>query len=166
LREAACFAGHEENFETARIAGNFVTAQRSGKILRCLKAGGEDDGVFDGEAGALAEVGADGMSGVAKDGDATNDPRKSGEAILNFCVDGAFGTGDEFGNGGVPAGKEFVEGVALGEIAGEKGIICGGIPVDAPRAETENAEATTVAVGFGEIAVVFEAELASVEIGM
>lgn len=75
LGEAAGFAGHKENFEAARIAGNFVAAQRAGKILLRLKAGGEDDGVFDGEAGALAEIGADGMSGVTEDGDATYDPR-------------------------------------------------------------------------------------------
>jgi hypothetical protein len=84
LGEAAGFAGHKENFEAARVAGNLVAAQSAGEILLCLKAGGEDNGVFNGEAGALAEIGADGMGGVAKDGDATNDPGEGGEAILNF----------------------------------------------------------------------------------
>jgi len=36
--------------------------------------------------------------------------------------------------------------------------------VDAARAEAENAEPRAATVGFGEIAVAFEAELASVEI--
>lgn len=84
MGEAAGFAGHEKNFEAARIAGNFVTSESAGEILLRLKAGREDNGVFNGEAGALAEIGADGMGGVAKDGDATNDPGKSGEAIVNF----------------------------------------------------------------------------------
>ena len=99
LGQAAGLAGHEEDFEAARIAGNFVAAQRAGKILLCLEAGGEDDGVFDGEASALAEVGADRMSGVAEDGHATYDPGKRGEAILNIGVDGVFSIGDEIGNG-------------------------------------------------------------------
>ena len=76
LGEAAGFAGHEEDFEAARIARNFVAAQRTGEILLRLKAGGEDDGVFDGEACALAKVGANRMGGVAEDGDATDDPGK------------------------------------------------------------------------------------------
>jgi len=46
-----------------------------------LEAGGEDDGVFDGEAGALAEVGADGVSGIAEDGDAADDPGKRCQAV-------------------------------------------------------------------------------------
>ena len=84
LGEAAGFAGHKENFEAPGIAGNFVAAQSTGEILLCLKSCGEDNGVFDGKAGALPESGADGMSGVAEDGDATDDPGESGEAILNF----------------------------------------------------------------------------------
>ena len=66
-------------------------AQSAREILLLLKAGGEDDGVFDGEAGALTEIGTDGMCGVTEDGDATDDPGKSGEAILNFCADRADG---------------------------------------------------------------------------
>jgi hypothetical protein len=84
LGEAAGFAGHEKDFEAAWIAGNFVTAESAGEILLCMKAGGKDDGVLDGEAGALSEIGADRMSCVAEDSDATDDPGKSGEAILNF----------------------------------------------------------------------------------
>ena len=84
LSEAACFARHEEDFEAARIARKFVAAEGAREVGVSLEAGGEDDGVFDGEAGPLAEIGADGMSGVAEDGDATYDPRESGEAILHF----------------------------------------------------------------------------------
>ena len=84
LGQAAGLARHKEDFEAARIAGNFIPAQRAGKIRLCLEAGGENDGVFNGEAGALAEVGADGMSGVTEDGDAADDPGKRGETILNF----------------------------------------------------------------------------------
>ena len=99
LGEATGLARHKKDFEAARIAGNFVTAQRTGKILLCLEAGGEDDGVFDGEARALAEVGADGVSGIAEDGDATYGPGESGEPVLNLGVDGVFGVGNEIGNG-------------------------------------------------------------------
>ena len=49
-----------------------------------LERSGEDDGVFDGEASALAEIGADGMSGVTENGDASDNPGKRGEAILNL----------------------------------------------------------------------------------
>lgn len=84
LGEAAGFARHEKNFETARIAGNLVAAQRAREIILCLKAGGEDDGIFDRQAGALAEIGADGMSGIAENGDAAYDPWKSGEAIQDL----------------------------------------------------------------------------------
>src|SRR5260221_3960902 len=66
----------------------------------------------------------------------------------------------------MPAGKKFLKGGSLGKITRQKGIVGGGIPVDAARAEAKNAEARAAAVGFGEIAVVFKAELASVEIGM
>jgi len=84
LGEAAGFAGHEENFETTGIAGMFVMTESPLQIGVRLEAGGEDDGVFNGKARALTEVGADGMSGVAEDGDATYNPGKSGEAVLNF----------------------------------------------------------------------------------
>ena len=84
LGDAAGFAGHKKNFEAARVAGNFIAAQGAGKILLRLKAGGEDDGVFDRQAGALTEIGADGMGGVAENGNATYDPGERGEAILNF----------------------------------------------------------------------------------
>jgi len=103
LSEAAGFAGHEENFEATRVAGMFVMAESALKIGMGLQAAGEDDGVFDREARALAEVRADGMSGVAEDGDAAGDPGKSGETVLNFCVDRVFGVGDEFRDGRVPA---------------------------------------------------------------
>jgi len=83
LSEAAGFARHDEDFEAARVAGDFVAAQRAREILLRLKACGEDDGIFDGKTGALAEIGADGMRGVAEDGDAPHDPGESGEAILN-----------------------------------------------------------------------------------
>ena len=127
-----------------------------------LKAGGEHDGVFDGEAGALAEVGADGMSSVAEDGDATDDPGKSGEAILDVCVDGAFGVGDEIGNGGVPAGEQFAQDCVFRYFRRTQGVVGDGVPVHASGAEAENAKAAAVAVGFGEITIVFEAELAKV----
>ena len=63
----------------------------------------------------------------------------------------------------MPSGKEFLQYGALGEIAGDQGIVGGGVPVDAARAEAENAEARAAAVRFGEITVVFEAELMRVE---
>ena len=94
LREAAGFARHEEDFKTTWVAGELVAAKGAPEVGASLQAGCEDDGVFDGQAGALAEVGADRVSGIAQDGDATNDPRKSGEAILNFCADCAFGVFD------------------------------------------------------------------------
>ena len=99
LGQAASLTRHKEDFEAARVAGNLVTAQRAGKVLLCLEAGGENDSVFDGEARALAEVGADRMSGVAENGDAAYDPGKSRQAVLNPGVDGVFRIGDEIGNG-------------------------------------------------------------------
>lgn len=87
LRESPCLAGHEEDFEAARVTGEFVAAQGPRQVGVRLKAGGEDDGVFDGEACSLAKVGADGVSGVAEDGDAPDDPGQGGEAVLNFGVD-------------------------------------------------------------------------------
>src|SRR5579864_4369707 len=113
LGEAAGFAGHEENFKAARIAGMFVAAKGAWEIWMSLQARGEDDGVFDGEAGTLAESGADGMSGVAEDGDAADDPGERGKAVLNFCADGAFGVFDEFGDGRMPGGKKFLQGGAF-----------------------------------------------------
>jgi len=164
LCDAAGFAGHKENFEAARIAGYFVTAQRAGEILLRLKAAGEDDGIFDGEAGALAEIGADGMRSVAEDGDATYNPRKSGEAILDTGVYDVFGVGDEIGDRRVPTGKKLLQGGALGEIVPAQRVVGHGIPVDAAGAKAQNAEASPAAVGFGEIAVMIEAESVGAEI--
>jgi len=72
-----------------------------------LEAGGEDDGVFDGEAGALAEVGADGVSGIAEDGDAADDPGKRCQAVLNFCADRVFGISMSSGIGACQPAKSF-----------------------------------------------------------
>ena len=127
-----------------------------------LEAGGEDDGVFDGEAGALAEVGADGVSGIAEDGDAADDPGKRCQAVLNFCADRVFGIFNELGNRSVPTGKKFLKGGSFGHIGRTQRVIGGGVPVDAPWAKTQNAEAAAVAVGFGEVAVVLEAEVEGV----
>ena len=126
-----------------------------------LQAGGEDDGVFDGEAGALTEIGTDGMCGVTEDGDAPDDPGKSGEAILNFCADRAYGAFDELRNRIMPTGKKLAKGVVVGQVWRTQGIVGDGIPVDASGAEAQNAEAAAMAVGFGKIAVVLEAEVAS-----
>ena len=63
----------------------------------------------------------------------------------------------------MPSGKEFLQYGALGEVAGDQGVVGGGVPMDAARAKAENAEACAAAVGFGEIAVVFQAELMGVE---
>ena len=148
LSEAAGFAGHEEDFQAARITGNFIAAQSTGKILLRLKAGGEDDGVFDGEAGTLSEIGADGMGGVAEDGNAADDPGKSGEAILNFCADRAYRGFDELGNRIMPTGKKLAKGVVVGQVWRTQGIVGDGIPVNASGAEAQNAEAAAMAVGF------------------
>ena len=126
-----------------------------------LEAGGEDDGVFDGEAGALAEVGADGVSGIAEDGDAADDPGKRCQAVLNFCADRVFGIFNELGNRSVPTGKKFLKGGSFRHIGRTQRVVGGGVPVDAAWAKTQNAEAAAVAVGFGEVAVVLEAEMAS-----
>jgi hypothetical protein len=106
LSEAASFARHEENLQATRVAGEFVTAEGGPEIWVCLKAGGEDDSIFDSEASALAEVRADGMGSVTQDRNPTDNPGKSREPILNACADRAFGVFDEFGNRGVPAGEE------------------------------------------------------------
>lgn len=76
LSEAAGFARHEKQLETARVSGDFVAAECAREVGVGLKRGCQDDGVFDGEACALAEVGADGMCRVAEDGYATDDPGK------------------------------------------------------------------------------------------
>ena len=94
LGEAAGFAGHEEDFKAARIACEFVAAKGARETGVRLERSGEDYGIFDGEAGSLAKIGADGMSGIAEDGDAANDPGEGGEAVLNFGGDGVFGVGD------------------------------------------------------------------------
>ena len=105
LREAAGFARHEEDFETTRVAGDFVAAKGAPEVGVSLQAGREDDGVFDGEARALAEVRADGVSGVAENRDTPDHPGKRGEAILNFCADCGFSVLDELRYGSVPAGE-------------------------------------------------------------
>ena len=161
LSETARFARHEKDFEAAWIAGEFVAAEGAGKIGVILERGGQDDGVFDGEAGALAEVGADRVSGIAEDGDAADDPRKRCQAILNFCADRALGVFDEFGNRSVPAGEKFLQCGGFGDIRRTQRVVGGGVPVDTAGAEAQDAEAATVAVGFGEVAVVLEAEMAS-----
>ncbi len=116
LSEAAGFPRHEKDFEAAWIAGELVAAEGAGKIGVILERGGQDDGVFDSETGALAEVGADRVSGIAEDGDAADDPRKRCQAILNFCADRALGVFDEFGNRSVPAGEKFLKCDGFGHI--------------------------------------------------
>jgi len=76
LSEAAGFARHEKQLETARVSGDFVAAEGARQVGVSLERGSQDDGVFDGEACSLAKVGADGMGGVAEDGYATDDPGK------------------------------------------------------------------------------------------
>ena len=159
LGESAGFAGHEENFEAAQIAGVFVAAEGTREIGIGLKAGSEDDGIFNGEAGALAEVGADGMSGVAEDGDTADDPGKGGEAVLNFRADRVICAGNEFGDRSVPAGEKSLKSGGLGYAVRDKRVVGGGVPVDATGAEAKNADAGAAAIGFGEIAVVLEAEM-------
>ena len=105
LGEAAGFARHEEDFETTRVAGDFVAAKGAPEVGVSLQAGREDDGVFDGEARALAEVRADGVSGVAENRDAPDHPGKRGETILNLCADCGFSELDELRYGSVPAGE-------------------------------------------------------------
>jgi len=161
LGEAAGFARHEEDFETTRVSGDLVAAKSAAEIGVILETGGEDDGVFDGQTGALTEIGADGMSSVAEDGNATDNPGKGCHAVLNFCADRAFGVFDEFRDGSVPAGKEFAQGIAFGHIGRTQGVVGSGVPVDAPGAEAQDAEAPAVAVGFGKVAVLLEAEVAS-----
>jgi len=166
LGESAGFAGHEEDFQAARIAGNFIATQRAREILLRLKTGGEDDGVFDGEAGALSEIGADGMGGVTEDGDSADYPGKSGEAILNSCADRAHRGFDELRNRIMPTGKKLAKGVVVGQVWRAQGIVGDGIPVDASGAEAQNAEAAAMAVGFGKITVVLEAEVPSLVFGV
>ena len=76
LGEAAGFARHKQQLETARISGDFVATKGAWEVGDGLEAGGEDDGVFDGQASALTEIGTDGMSGVSENGDASDDPGK------------------------------------------------------------------------------------------
>lgn len=166
LREAAGLARHEENFETTRVSGKFVAAQGARQIGVGLETSGEDNGVFDGEAGALAEIGADGMSGVAENGDSSHNPGKRGEAVLNVRLNDAFGVFDELWNRSVPAGEECLEGDALGEKVREQGVIGCGVPVNASGAEAENAEASATAVGLGKVAVALEAKLGSIAFGI
>jgi hypothetical protein len=166
LREAAGLARHEENFETTRVSGKFVAAQGARQIGVGLETSGEDHGVFDGEAGALAEIGADGMSGVAENGDSSHNPGKRGEAVLNVRLNDVFGVFDEIWNRSVPAGEECLEGDALGENVRGQGVIGCGVPVDATGAEAENAEAPATAVGFGKVAVVLEAKVGNVAFGI
>jgi len=166
LGEAAGLARHEEDFEAARVAGVLVVAKGAPEVGVSLERGREDDGVFDGEAGALTEIWADGMSGIAEDGDATNYPGKRCQAILNFCADCAFGIFDEFGDGSVPAGEKCAQGNGFGHIRRSQGVVCNGVPVDAAGAETQDAEAPAMAIGFGKVAVVFEAEMASLVVGV
>lgn len=76
LSETPGFAGHEEKFEAPRVAGDFIMAEGTLKVGVPLEGGGKDDCVLDRQASALAEVWADRVSGVAEDGDATDDPGK------------------------------------------------------------------------------------------
>lgn len=66
----------------------------------------------------------------------------------------------------MPACKEFLQGVVLWQTGREKGVICDGIPVNASGAEAENAKARAVAIGFGKVAVVIEAEVAHIVMRM
>ena len=76
LSEAAGFARHEKQLETTRVSGDFVAAEGARQVGVGLERGSQDDGIFDGEACSLAEVGADGMGGVAEDRYAADDPGK------------------------------------------------------------------------------------------
>jgi len=106
LGETAGFARHEEDFEAARVAGVLIVTKGAPEVGMSLERGREDDGIFDGEAGALTKVGTDGVGGVAEDGDATDYPGERYQAVLNFCADCAFGVCDEVGDGSVPAREE------------------------------------------------------------
>jgi hypothetical protein len=74
LSETAGFSGNEENFEAPRVPGDFILAEGARKVGVPLEAGGQDDGVLDRQASALAEVWADRVSGVAEDGDPADYP--------------------------------------------------------------------------------------------
>jgi len=76
LGETAGLARHEENFEAPRVPGDFIVAESALKAGAPLEARGKDDGVLDRQAGALAEVRADRVSGIAEDGDAADHPGK------------------------------------------------------------------------------------------
>jgi hypothetical protein len=76
LSEIAGLAGHEENFETPRVPGDFIVAEGTLKAGVPLETGSKDDCVLDRGASALAEVRADRVSGVAEDGDAADYPRE------------------------------------------------------------------------------------------
>src|ERR1700722_15570986 len=102
------------------------------------------------------------MSGVAEDGDATDDPGKGYEAVLDFCADRALGVFDQLRDGGMPPGEKFLKHFVFGHIGRAERVVGGGVPVDASGAEAQNAETAAVAVGFGKVAVVLEAEMASV----
>jgi hypothetical protein len=57
LSKASGLTGHEEYFEATRVPGERVATKGAGEIGAGLEASRKDYGVFDGEAGALAEVG-------------------------------------------------------------------------------------------------------------
>ena len=126
-----------------------------------LETGGEDDGVFYCQTSALAEIWTDGMSGVAQDGNAPDDPGKRQKAILNFCADCTLSFFDELWNRIMPAGKEFAQGCIFRQIGVKQGIVGDGVPVDASGAEAQDAKTSSMAVGLGKITILFQAEVAS-----
>ena len=60
----------------------------------------------------------------------------------------------------MPAGKKFAKGGFFVQACRTQRIVGDGVPVDASGAEAQNAEAAAVAVRFGKVAVVLEAEMA------
>ena len=60
----------------------------------------------------------------------------------------------------MPAGKKLAKGGIFGQVWRTQGIVGDGIPVDASGAEAQDAEAAAVAIGFGKVAVLLQAEAA------